>query len=268
MFSRKFALLPTRHFLFSTTEKIFELLLCAYNTTFHPLLLSLFRVPLGFVCGYPLQGGELYGGSMFIKSAAHDTLQGRAIQAVNEKWGEDFRKWGGRETIGIPVCKKKYSPFCFKVIEHKDENLENNGNIQQKRRRPKLEVTVERMYGCKCHSDIRKTVIEQRGVRQGWEPFGQWSLKKAQELAKKETERLNSPQSKVLKTTPAVAISTNQASDGETTSEEDDSSSDDDRRTAFLPTMCHNGMCTWKVRAKYDNVYREIRGHTESDEEQ
>ena len=69
-------------------------------------------VPLGFVCGYPLSGGELYGGSMFIASAANDTLQGRAIQNVNERWGADFRSWNGRETIGIPVCKKKYGQ-CF-----------------------------------------------------------------------------------------------------------------------------------------------------------
>ena len=67
-----------------------------------------FSVPLGFVCGYPVPVGELYGGSMFIASAANDTLQGRAIQKVNEQWGADFRSWNGRETIGISVCKKKY----------------------------------------------------------------------------------------------------------------------------------------------------------------
>ena len=76
-----------------------------------------FSVPLGFVCGYPVSGGELYGGSMFIASAANDTLQGRAIQRVNEHWGADFRSWNGRETIGISVCKKKYGQFfvlfCF-----------------------------------------------------------------------------------------------------------------------------------------------------------
>lgn len=69
-------------------------------------------VPLGFVCGYPLSGGELYGGSMFIASAANDTLQGRAIHKINERWGaDDHRCWNGRETIGIPVCKKKYGRY-------------------------------------------------------------------------------------------------------------------------------------------------------------
>ena len=39
-----------------------------------------FRVPLGFVCGFPIgHGGELYGGSMFIPSAATDTKQGKCI---------------------------------------------------------------------------------------------------------------------------------------------------------------------------------------------
>lgn len=53
---------------------------------------------------------------MFIASAANDTLQGRAIHQVNERWGADFRSWNGRETIGIPVCKKKYGKnflFCY-----------------------------------------------------------------------------------------------------------------------------------------------------------
>ena len=89
------------------------------NPCLHCFFNNSHRVPLGFVCGYPVgNGGEQYGGSMFIKSAAADTLQGKAIQAVNEKWGDANnsdarRQWGGRETIGIPVCKKKYSPFAF-----------------------------------------------------------------------------------------------------------------------------------------------------------
>lgn len=59
------------------------------------------RVRLGFVCGHPVGvGGELYGGSMFIKSAANDTFQGKAIQSTNQKWGEQKRTWNGRETIG------------------------------------------------------------------------------------------------------------------------------------------------------------------------
>jgi hypothetical protein len=30
------------------------------------------------------------------------------MQAVNEKWGEDYLQRAGRESIAGPVCKKKY----------------------------------------------------------------------------------------------------------------------------------------------------------------
>lgn len=166
---------------------------------------------------------------MFIKSAASDTLQGRAIHAVNTRFGEG--KWCGRETIGIPVCKKKYSPFNFRIV--RDEN----GTAK---------VTVERMFGCKCHSELRRGKIEQHGVRSGWEPFGQWSLRKAQEKAKRETERLNGMES----------------DDGETS---DQAWSSDDENKAF--TMCHNGNCTWKVKEKFDNVSLELRDDSESEDE-
>lgn len=192
------------------------------------LSLPTFRVPLGFVCGYPVgNGGELYGGSMFIKSAASDTLQGRAIHAVNTRFGEG--KWCGRETIGIPVCKKKYSPFSFKIVRNSD------GTVK---------VTVERMFGCKCHSDLRKSVIERHGCRSGWEPFGQWSLRKAQEKAKRETDRLNGIQL-------------------ESGNESSDFSSDDENKL----NMCHNGNCAWKVREKFDNVKLELQEEQESDNE-
>lgn len=186
---------------------------------------------MGFVCGYPVgNGGELYGGSMFIKSAATDTLQGRAIQAINTRWGEDFRKWQGRETIGIPVCKKKYAPFAFRIIRGEDGS-------------PK--VTVERMFGCRCHSPLRKTVIEQHGCRSGWEPFGQWSLRKAQEKARLETERLNDGLNCI--------------------SASDESWSSDDEKNAL--SMCNNGQCTWKVREKFDNVCLELISDEEREDE-
>jgi hypothetical protein len=166
---------------------------------------------------------------MFIKSAASDTLQGRAIHAVNTRFGEG--KWKGRETIGVPVCKKKYSPFSFKV------QRDQNGVAK---------VTVERMFGCKCHSDLRRRVIEQHGTRPGWEPFGQWSLRKAQEKARRETERLNNMES----------------DEGETS---DQALSSDDESRAI--TICHNGNCTWKVKEKFDDVQLELRDDTESEDE-
>jgi hypothetical protein len=186
------------------------------------------------VCGYPVgNGGELYGGSMFIKSAATDTLQGRAIQAINTRWGEDFRKWQGRETIGIPVCKKKYAPFAFRIIRGDDGTS------------PK--VTVERMFGCRCHSPLRKSIIEQHGCRSGWEPFGQWSLRKAQDKARLETERLNA--NGVLN---CIAAS-------------EESWSSDDEKNAL--SICNNGQCTWKVREKFDDVCLELLSDEERDDE-
>uniref|UniRef100_A0A7S1VX68 Uncharacterized protein n=1 Tax=Grammatophora oceanica TaxID=210454 RepID=A0A7S1VX68_9STRA len=163
---------------------------------------------------------------MFAKSAASDTLQGKAIQAVNSKWGEDFRGWNGRETIGIPVCKKKYTPFTFKVEKRSDGTQY---------------VSVERMFGCRCHSGVRKSVIEQHGCREGWEPFGQWSLRKATEMARKEGDRIN----------------------GEGATSDEAVSSDDERNTL---SMCNNGNCTWKVRRKYDNVHKELTGEESDDD--
>lgn len=174
---------------------------------------------------------------MFTKSAAlsdRTAKQGQAIQAVNEKWGEG--KWCGRETIGIPVCKKKYAPFNF-TVETKDPD-------------GRKIVKVVRMFGCPHHSEIRKERIEKFGERNGWEPFGQWSLRKAQELARRETNRMNGVGEVVT------------ASDEESSAASASASSDEE-----IKTMCHNGKCTWKVRAKYDNVYHEITGKSESADE-
>ena len=218
------------------------------------------RVPLGFVCGYPLNGGELYGGSMFARSAAPDTAQGQAIQAVNERWGDSntaCARKKGRESIGIPVCKKKYKPFHFSVLQ-----TQKDGTVR---------VVVERLYGCQCHHPQRKRVIERHGVRDGWQPFGVWSMAKAQAQARHETARLN-----------AATKNNNSNSDAETASTTDDesstsSSSDSEEQsttnaasTAVASNkkthrMCLNGNCTWKVQSAYDNIYKEIHG--ESDDE-
>lgn len=164
---------------------------------------------------------------MFIKSAANDTLQGKAIQGINTKWGEG--QWAGRETIGISVCKKKYSPFVFKIV-------------RDAQGRPK--VTVERMFGCHCHSGIRKALIAEHGCRTGWEPFGQWSLRKAQEQAKRESGRL-------------------EEEDGLTSDESWSSGGEEE----VVGAICHNGNCTWKSRQKFDNVKRELTGEDSDAEE-
>jgi hypothetical protein len=198
-------------------------------------VLNFCRVPLGFVCGYPVgNGGELYGGSMFIKSAATDTLQGKAIHSVNARWGEGTGKWCGTETIGIPVCKKKYAPFSFRIDHGADGKV----------------VQVERMFGCRCHSDVRKTIIETHGVRNGWEPFGQWSLGKAREMARKETERINNGGKANFNVVKEPLAEITLPSDEE------------------LRSICNNGNCTWKMKAKYDNIRREVTGHSESSDEE
>jgi len=168
---------------------------------------------------------------MFARSAAGDTLQGRAIHAVNERWGSDFRRWNGRETIGIPVCKKKYAPFYVSV-----KRTENGV----------AKVSLERMYGCHCHSHIRKKVIERNGVRRGWEPIGQWSLSKAKAMARKATERMNG---EVRDDTEGTRI------------DRPANFSSDDERSIPWKTMCHNGLCTWKLKSKYDDIFSEIHNH-------
>lgn len=224
---------------------------------------------------------------MFIKSAASFTSQGKAIQSTNEKWGQGQsagtgKVWGGRETIGIQVCKKKYSPFLFSIeAPDDDENDAKNSNSTATAsggRRRKVVVKVVRVFGCPHHSDFRKDKIECHGVRKGWEPFGQWSLRKAQQLARKETNRLNK----------------NKNENNKNKSDCDDGDGDGDKKVAALSnggnnavsnaigggkgssysnnedikTICHNGKCTWKMRDKYDNVYNEIMGYSESSSEE
>jgi len=171
---------------------------------------------------------------MFARSASGEA-QSNAIQTINERWGEG--QWCGRETIGVAVCKKKYAPFSFTVV---------NGPAGKV-------VRVDRMFGCRLHSDIRREKIEAHGERKGWEPFGQWSMRKAQELARRETERIN-----------GGALERNSVKSDEDTSTTDPEliSSDEEIRN-----ICHNGKCTWKMKAKYDNIHRELNGNTSSDEE-
>lgn len=186
---------------------------------------------------------------MFARSAAPDTLQGRAIQKLNERWGDDYLQRAGRESIGFPVCKKKYAPFCFPVT------TEESGETV---------VQVERMYGCRIHHEFRKAVIEKHGERDGWEPFGQWSLVKAKELARQETVRMN-------KLKNGETRSVTQSSGGETDQVDEDSSSDGSipmtlgqKKTA---QMCMNGDCHWKVKSAYEDIFYEINGCTESEAE-
>lgn len=193
-------------------------------------------MPLGFVCGYPVgPGGELYGGSMFVGSAATDTLQGRAIQTKNEKWGRDDvpprhpdldSRHDTNVHIGIPVCKKKYAPFT----------IHRKGN----------KFVVERMYGCHCHSHIRKKVIEKFGERRGWEPFGQWSLRKAKATARKmrviEIQAMN----KVNNENECMIITGSKKKEN-------------DKQLLKLKAFAPNGACAWRLPGKYDDIQSELQ---------
>jgi hypothetical protein len=253
--SRQFPCFPIHHAFFS-------------HSSFH-------RVPLGFVCGYPLNGGELYGGSMYISSAATDTLQGQAMQKVNTRWGDDGSQPKGRESLAGPVCKKKYKPFLFRLVQvssdgivveskEREATLKTN-NKKRPRTAPSLttltwQVQVERLYGCACHHELRRQVILKFGERPGWEPFGQWSLQKALTRAKQETKRLN-----------ALASSKGDAShldsDDVSTEESTVSVGRGAKKalvaTAMPPTikllpLCANGDCIWKVKTAYDDIFEEI----------
>ena len=225
---------------------------------------------MGFVCGFPLNQGELYGGSMFVRSAAPDTLQGKAIQAVNEKWGEIMpRNKRGRESIGMAVCKKKYTPFRFYLEKQQEQVVEPTGATTTL---TLPTVRVERMFGCPCHHELRKAVIQQYGERVGWEPFGQWSLRKAEDIARRETARLRNGG----KTTP-TSIDDETLDDWDNSSRDSSAGVDSSGSTASSPvhvsspvcefvadnksratSLCANGNCLWKIRSAYDDVQEEL----------
>lgn len=202
---------------------------------------------------------------MFHPSAATDTLQGRAIQRINDVWGEDkHRGWDNYKSIGMPVCKKKYRPFEFRM--------------KKKNKMGGVEIKVVRMYGCAAHSNIRKRIIEQHMERKGWEPFGQWSLGKAKTAAKRETQRLN-----VQLNNSSVSLSDSSSTSGYDSALSSSSSlSEEENATICLmenlkqqskqhqpwqkqskqqqpwQTLCANGSCNWKIRGKMDDICSEI----------
>jgi len=216
-------------------------------------------------------GGEIYGGDLFLKSAAMDTLQGKAIQAANERWGDLsgpnagstdgshnnrtsekivskkrlFGRKGSNDVyIGMPVCKKKYTPFAvkWKFIEP----------LPSSAKKVAVHIIVERMYGCSCHSQARRKMILKHGERQGWEPFGQWSIAKAQAAAIK---HVKSTLKKGIDTARLV---------------QDKESTDDACDSKFTATgikyesLCRNGECLWKKKDDYDDIDDEIQSTNDS----
>lgn len=189
---------------------------------------------------------------MFHPSAATDTLQGRAINKVNEVWGEDkHRGWDNYKNIGIPVCKKKYRPFDFRMT--------------RKNKMGGVEISVVRMYGCSAHSHLRKAAIEKHGERKGWEPFGQWSLGKAKTAARREAARLNEAygSSVSLLSSDTASSGYDSARSSSSCSEEEYSSSslcqiEDSKQQKPWDLLCANGSCNWKIRGKFDDICSEI----------
>mmetsp|Transcript_16049 Transcript_16049/g.33946 ORF Transcript_16049/g.33946 Transcript_16049/m.33946 type:complete len:198 (-) Transcript_16049:440-1033(-) len=187
---------------------------------------------------------------MFHPSAATDTPQGRAIQKINDVWGQTSHLGEHYKNIGIPVCKKKYRPFEFQ--------------IKRKSKMGGVEISVMRMYGCAAHSNIRKANIQRNGERKGWEPFGQWSLSKAKAAARRETARLNAElnnSSTCLSVSSSSTSSLGYDSSRSSSSEEEDASLcliEHDRQQQSWQTLCANGTCNWKIRGKYDDIGSEI----------
>jgi hypothetical protein len=110
-----------------------------------------------------------------------------------------------------------------------------------------VHIIVERMYGCSCHSQARRKMILKHGERQGWEPFGQWSISKAQAAAIK---HVKSTLKKGIDTTRLVQ-------DKETTDDACDS-----KFTATgikYESLCRNGECLWKKKDDYDDIDDEIQ---------
>ena len=93
------------------------------------------EVPYGYICGWPTKGGDLYGGNMYVGSAADAAgLQALASAAAVRKWGSGP---AGREVIAHSVCKGKYQPW--------------KGGVRQ--------------YGCFRHHALRLAKVQKHGLR-------------------------------------------------------------------------------------------------------
>lgn len=87
-------------------------------------------------------------------------------------------------------------------------------------------------------------MIEKHGVRPGWEPFGQWSIKKAQEMARKEEQRKNQRD--------------DESSAGSEEKSVPDDVEEDESASVSFASVCLNGECLWKIKSAYDDVQEEI----------
>ncbi|KAG7336545.1 hypothetical protein IV203_029204 [Nitzschia inconspicua] len=91
-------------------------------------------VPWGYVCGYPTNGGDLYGGAHYLPSASASlTLQGKAIQQAAVDFGDG-------KTLPFTPCKKGYQPLikgkrmvaCLLHNAHREKRLQKEqGQIRE-----------------------------------------------------------------------------------------------------------------------------------------
>lgn len=175
------------------------------------------------------------------------------MQKVNELWGEDFLERPGRESIGIPVCKKKYTPFRAVVVQ----NDKHHNSFR-----------VERMFACSIHHELRKKTIQKHGLRKGWEPFGQWSRKKAEQAAKKlyeKHERMSRQHTTATASSEEDTTSTTSSlyaacSLVDSTTHTSTSIGNHNSNYHTKGILCANGECTWSLKSAYDDVYKEITG--------
>jgi len=87
-------------------------------------------VPWGYVCGWPIHTGDMYGGGHYVESAsAKITPQGRAILETSTKFGD------GRTLPFLP-CKRFYNPFA---------------------------ADGTRLFAWRLHSNLRRKRLEQEG---------------------------------------------------------------------------------------------------------
>ncbi|GKZ00563.1 hypothetical protein MPSEU_001008600 [Mayamaea pseudoterrestris] len=220
---------------------------------------------------------------MYIGSAATDTLQGQAMQRINTRWGDDGRQPKGRESLAGPVCKKKYKPFLFRLVRQgldfsidastANARVASDGKVKPQPHKPlpdsspsTWQVQVERLYGCACHHERRRQVIFKYGERPGWEPFGQWSLKKAMLQAKQEATRLNAlakvtmeekQQNSGLRNIALDEMAASIVREAKGTRNVLTLSSTPTPNMKLLP-LCSNGDCLWKVKTAYDDIAEEI----------
>jgi hypothetical protein len=103
-------------------------------------------VPWGYVCGYPTNRGDLYGGGHYVDSAsATMTPQGRAIADASRHFGD------GR-TLPFTPCKKGYLPFVVTKIN----NDHSNASITDAENTLSTTNGWERRVACPLHEKARR----------------------------------------------------------------------------------------------------------------